>query len=720
MKEGLQAEERTLSVIWDGQVRLRGLHVQGHTTAGVFSAVDPPSSPRVREDRGKAVVKTETREGEDDLGSYTSLSQRFLREKVGSGRLELRYYPALRVVTGQAAVAAYQGDLLSEGGARVESADLPGLARLLGGYLYSDWWARPTFSPDLANLPARTQFLLWQTEDGSYGCLVPLVSGQTKAEVNGRTGRLGVDLTTHDAGRRKVDSLCFVLGWGEDPFELVRRVYTAGMTAAGRPGHLRWEKPFPVPFEYLGWCSWDAFYQQVNEAGLREKMEEFRQKEVPVRFVLIDDGWSPTPQRQLAGFGTDKEKFPQGLRPIVRAMKEEYGVKYVGVWHTFNGYWGGIHPESPLAARYRSHLLESKQGHLLPAPDLSAGVQFWSDWHAHLRAEGIDFVKVDNQGCLYHHTRHLLPIGTAASGAQYALQASVNLHLRGWMINCMCMTSEAHWHWITSNVSRSSEDFWPRREGTAAEHARQNVYNSLWYGNLCWPDWDMWWTEHPQATYHAVLRALSGGPVYFSDEVGRTRPEVLWPLILSDGRLLRCDQPGLPTRDCLFADPQHHPIALKVWNRVGTAGLVAAFHATESEEPVSAAVRPADVEGLEGETFAVREHFSGETRLLARDEAWEWELEQFGVRLFVVVPVEKGFAALGLTEKYVAPRTVTAVRRWGETIEVDLAEGGTFLAYCARPVREVRAEGETVPFAYAASWLRVDCPGRPALTLCIF
>jgi len=45
-------------------------------------------------------------------------------------------------------------------------------------------------------------------------------------------------------------------------------------------------------------------------------------------------------------------------------------------------------------------------------------------------------------------------------------------------------------------------------------------------------------------------------------------------------------------------------------------------------------------------------------------------------RLFIIVPVEQGFAPIGLTQKFISPRTLRSVN--GR--EVELAEGGE-LAY---------------------------------------
>lgn len=47
---------------------------------------------------------------------------------------------------------------------------------------------------------------------------------------------------------------------------------------------------------------------------------------------------------------------------------------------------------------------------------------------------------------------------------------------------------------------------------------------------------------------------VSGGPVYVSDRPGKHNMELLKRMVLPDGDVLLCTQPGRPTLDCLFAD----------------------------------------------------------------------------------------------------------------------------------------------------------------------
>lgn len=94
-------------------------------------------------------------------------------------------------------------------------------------------------------------------------------------------------------------------------------------------------------------------------------------------------------------------------------------------------------------------------------------------------------------------------------------------------------------------------------------------------GELYHCDWDMFWTEHPHARVHAVLRLLSGGPVYCSDACGHTDAAVLRDLLAEDGTLPRPDEPARPVIASLLNDPEHTDYALGVTARFGAEQVIA-------------------------------------------------------------------------------------------------------------------------------------------------
>ena len=130
----------------------------------------------------------------------------------------------------------------------------------------------------------------------------------------------------------------------------------------------------------------------------------------------------------------------------------------------------------------------------------------------------------------------------------------------------------------------------------------------------------MWWTDDGQAEKNSILRAISGGPIYVSDTLDRSRAEVLKPLILEDGRILRCDNPAMPAKDCLTQNPVISGEIFKLQNTCNGCGIMAVFNLDEEERAVCGSISPKDVEGLVGEVFAVYELFSKEMRIMNADE----------------------------------------------------------------------------------------------------
>ena len=80
-------------------------------------------------------------------------------------------------------------------------------------------------------------------------------------------------------------------------------------------------------FRYLGWCSWDACYKEVTEEKVRQKADELLDKRVPVKWMLIDDGWLSTKDEMLCDFMPDKEKFPNGFRKMIQDIKRKGKIK---------------------------------------------------------------------------------------------------------------------------------------------------------------------------------------------------------------------------------------------------------------------------------------------------------------------------------------------------------------------------------------------------------
>ena len=214
-------------------------------------------------------------------------------------------------------------------------------------YQHKEWWMRPSWVNGLEDVPERTQMVLWRSADGCWHVLLAVSNGECRADIRGAGGcarEVAVDVSTNQVGHTTVEGLALLYAHGDDPYALVER-------CARRAAHVNGiatidGRPFPEALRGLGWCTWDSLGQDVSEEGILAKMGEFKAKRVPVSWVLIDDGWSQTRDNKLTGFEADPTRFPQGLAHTIDVLKRDYGVRYVGVWQAFHGYWGGVDLES--------------------------------------------------------------------------------------------------------------------------------------------------------------------------------------------------------------------------------------------------------------------------------------------------------------------------------------------------------------------------------------
>jgi len=456
---------------------------------------------------------------------------------------------------------------------------------------------------------------------------------------------------------------------------------------------------------------------QVHEPGHSRVVNEFALEMVPVRHVIIDDGWQTTgsdlatldelpatqraralsevpmePDRKalalhsfysrwvehapagsfrleawaamcrclghklrhtFASEGVDQAKrlravsangtfeLPgeetQSLGDLVKELKVKFGVRAVYCWHHLLGYWCGLDPLSEelrgLAVQQRPFVLSPGIRSVEPQQrwgffaNMQVGLPCGSDgpskmyesMHSYLKDAGIDGVKVDGQSLLGQCGQGLGGGPALCKRFVTALEDSVQKHFGdSACICCMSHANENYFYYNKSAVIRACDDFLPDDPASQATHIAHCAFNGVFFAEIAVPDWDMFHSDHPSALMHAAARAVSGASVYVSDPPGRHDFNLLRQLVTQDGRVLLCDEPARPTRDCLFRNVQEDgKTALKVFNTNGAGhlGVVAAFNVQGSlwdrktrrfalvrQIPVTAEIRPCDVE-----TFRVKE-----------------------------------------------------------------------------------------------------------------
>ncbi|RLN12103.1 putative galactinol--sucrose galactosyltransferase 6 [Panicum miliaceum] len=452
--------------------------------------------------------------------------------------------------------------------------------------------------------PHEKQFLLVESRAGAenaeaaYVVFLPLVEGVFRASLQGGAGdalELCVESGDADMRAASFDRALFVGAAESDPFAAIAGAVAAAKSAL-KTFRVRAKKKLPGIVDYFGWCTWDAFYQDVTQEGVEAGLRSLIAGGAPPKFVIIDEGWQsvgtdqPSPSEhageakqpllpRLTGI-RENCKFQNvedpatGIKTVVRAAKEEYGLKYAFVWHAITGYWGGVRPGAAGMERYGSSMQFPKispgvaendpgmttdwitaQGVGLMHP--RAVYRFYDEQHAYLAAAGVDGVKVDEQ-CILE-----------TLGAGHGGRAQLTRRSTLWQIGSSKQTA----------VVRASDDFFPRDPASHTIHIAAVAYNSVFLGEFMLPDWDMFHSLQPAGDYHGSARAISGGPVYVSDAPGKHDFELLKKIVLPDGSVLRARLLGRPTKDCLFTDPARDGVSLlKIWNMNKFTGVLGVYN----------------------------------------------------------------------------------------------------------------------------------------------
>ncbi len=421
-------------------------------------------------------------------------------------------------------------------------------------YQYKEWWMRPTWTEQWSRIPDLSQMLIWKN-GSTWKVLVANVNNGVRADFAPTfrvdAEHLGVDCVLSYNREHVKESACIcAYAQGADVHQCIKQC-TNSLAQADRI-QTRDERMFPDALRGLGWCTWDSLGKDVDEAAILAKMDELQGKEVPVSWILIDDGWSSVDREteQLMSFREDKSRFPHGLKHTVDVLERVYGVQHVGVWQCFHGYWNGISEAAD--PEVLAHTETTSVGIRVPAHNESDAFAWWNEWHRYLAEQGIDFVKVDSQGSISLLDHGIHSFEESARERHAALDKSVALNFDNALINCMGMTPENIWSRPNSPIVRSSNDYLPRDYSWLCEHMLENAYTSLLTNNLYINDWDMFWTDHPHAWTHAISRLISGGPVYFSDAVGKTDPEILHMMCDDSGNVWTPDVPAHLSEQCLL------------------------------------------------------------------------------------------------------------------------------------------------------------------------
>jgi len=546
------------------------------------------------------------------------------------------------------------------------------------------FWMTPRWAEDPSTLANSKRgedlgYVLVQQHDDSCVLLLPIPTATQRGRLFLSDG-IRAGLRSDPEAQTDAPPPAFLLARGTDPIALLASAIRS-LRELIPSFKLREEKVVPEFVNTLGWCTWDAFYKEVDHEGVQNGVRALAKGKHSPAFVIIDDGWqNVSPSDTLLSTEADKKSFPESLNGIVEHLKSEYGVTWVGVWHALQGYWSGIDPDGAIGKRYATETVEAyaeafegwhkqfstpSRTHI-KAPDIKA---FYLAFYRELAESGVDLVKVDNQAQLEIFTdREDLAENEVCAAYQSAIQTAASAEMGGKLLHCMGQSTEIYCRLSEGNLARNSDDFYPKKPDTAqVDHIVQNAFNAPFTSQFCVPDWDMFQTYHPRAEFHAIARVISGGPLYISDKPEHTEHALLDRLVLGQNRTLRFARPGLPLARQFFANPRQTSELLILANSHQAGFGAVAFFNCHSEDTLNGQFRIEELAGFNATKYAVFNHRDQSLSYREAQDSIACQLEPTTANLFSIAPVLAGQACLGIDGKLNGIAALDTVEALGGT-----------------------------------------------------
>lgn len=444
-------------------------------------------------------------------------------------------------------------------------------------------------------------------------------------------------------------------------------------------------------YDGLTFCTWNGLGQDLTAQKIYDALDELKANDINITNLIIDDNWQSLSsskdvqqfQRGWTDFEANKEGFPDGLKATTKKIREiQPSVNHIAVWHAILGYWGGVSPKGWIADHYKTIEVKKEDGvagghfTVVAAEDAK---RMYDDFYAFLSASGVDSVKTDAQFFL-DMLLHAPDRRALITEYQDAWTLAHLRHLGSRAISCMSQSPQLMFHsQLPTNkprlLVRNSDDFFPDVEASHPWHIFCNAHNALFTQHLnVLPDWDMFQTSHPWASFHAAARCVSGGPIYFTDTPGKHDIKLLRQMAAQTPRgetvILR---PSIVGKAMDVYNPYDAQALLRVGTYVGNArtgtGILGMFNV--SGRPLSEFVPLSGFPGTEEGEYVVGSFNSGSVSPpMGREgqkalvgvelETQEWDiLSAYAVRKFEVKQKEVKVAMMGLLGKMTGSAAVT-------------------------------------------------------------
>lgn len=465
-------------------------------------------------------------------------------------------------------------------------------------------------------------------------------------------------------------------------------------------------------YDSLGYCTWNALGANLTEDKILNALDTLAENGIKIGNLILDDNWQSLDndggqkfERGMTRFEANKEGFPHGIKHTIGKIREKFPkIHHIAVWHALLGYWGGISPGSEIDRNYKTiavDKIDKVAGGTMTAVDPDDVFRFYEDFYSFLSSAGINSVKTDAQFFLdilakpESRTRFM-------TAYQDAWSISSLRFFQAKAISCMSQTPQIIFHsqMPTSKpqiLLRTSDDFFPDVMSSHPWHVFCNAHNALLTQHLnVVPDWDMFQTHHPYASFHAASRCVSGGVIYITDEPGKHDfglvNQMTAQTIQGDTVILR---PSVVGRSIDIYHNYNEGNALKIGTYNGRArtgsGILGLFNVSAIDKSLLVSLRDFPSITLDGNReYIIRAHTTGRIarvmRPLDAHSLVSVFLQQRGWEILTVFPIktvtfptkqqlgkagtgnELQLAVLGLLGKMTG---IAAVVDWGVTVLED-------------------------------------------------
>jgi len=542
-------------------------------------------------------------------------------------------------------------------------------------------------------------FIQMLLQDGRILSMLPLANSETISDFY-VTDDGWLNLRVANYGTESVTGNYPIFAWSvgnnlnESSFELFEQLqhekeYRKSM-------RLRYQKEYPEAFKYLGWCTWEEYKKDINAKLIEKEITKLKEVELPIRYVIIDDGHlafrsGEAIKNQLTNF-LPNEKFPSGFSSLL-AMRDSQTIRWMGLWQNFNGYWGGFSPENSFGEDINKCLQTiDKTGYTMPRVDVDCVSKVYNAFLGQSARDGFDFLKVDWQAANLYMQRYSANAAKGAFLTSRTVDDIAHEYFPNGIINCMAMNNVVLQNTYYTNVTRTSIDYKLNNMFMAKEHLLQSYHNALYMCPTVWGDQDMFHSSDKVCgEIMALSKAMSGGPVYLSDAPENINPSMVWPLCYNDGLIIRPLAPATVLQRSAFTSPLIEKIPYYVSAPLSNqVAAVVAYNLSVDSVTVYGSVDFSDY----CMTGTLLQPYQGQWKVPANGlflydynthsgrpigkEKYTFQLSNFEDKLLFLIPIYKGWAVIGRTDKYLSPATISDIQYTSKSLTVTLLESGAF------------------------------------------